>query len=113
MKQADLYYFETMQMMSQAWSKFTENSSPEARIFHTKFDSAETFFFNNVSVNSKPDRVTIWDSHILAAPGVGFSLLCLERGSALGFAPRGVLNQSKSSIILKKRYLCFVSLTVE
>ena len=26
MKQADLYYFETMQMTSQAWSKFTENT---------------------------------------------------------------------------------------
>ena len=26
MKQPDLYYFETMQMMSQAWSKFTENT---------------------------------------------------------------------------------------
>ena len=26
MKQPDLYYFETMQMKSQAWSKFTENT---------------------------------------------------------------------------------------
>ena len=26
MKQPDLYYFETMQMMSQAYSKFTENT---------------------------------------------------------------------------------------
>ena len=26
MKQPDLYYFETMQMTSQAWSKFTENT---------------------------------------------------------------------------------------
>ena len=34
------------------------------------------------------------DSHILVASGVGFSLLCLARG---------VLNQSKSSIILKKK----------
>ena len=38
------------------------------------------------------------DSHILVVPGVGFSLLCLARGFARG----GVLNQSKSSIILKK-----------
>ena len=26
MKQPDLYYFETMQMTSQAWSKFTEST---------------------------------------------------------------------------------------
>ena len=26
MKQPDPYYFETMQMTSQAWSKFTENT---------------------------------------------------------------------------------------
>ena len=26
MKQPDLYYFKTMQMTSQAWSKFTENT---------------------------------------------------------------------------------------
>ena len=44
-----------------------------------------------------PPRRPPGDSHILVAPGVGFSLLCLARGSA-----RGVLNQSKSSIILKK-----------
>ena len=58
-----------------------------------------------VSVNSKPDhlppRATPGDSHILFAPGVGFSLLCLARG---------VSNQNKSSIILKKkRDFCFVS----
>ena len=41
--------------------------------------------------------MTPGDSHIAVAPGVGFSLLCLARGSA-----PGVLNQSKSSIILKK-----------
>ena len=38
----------------------------------------------NVSVNSKPDhppRSTPGDSHILVAPGVGFSLLCLARGA--------------------------------
>ena len=65
--------------------------------------------WSNVSVNSKPDqppppppRVTPGDSHILVAPGVGFSLLCLAQGSARKFA-RGVLNQSKSSIILKKK----------
>ena len=43
-------------------------------------------------------RANPGDSHILVAPGVEFSLLCL----AWGFA-RGVLNQSKSSIILKKK----------
>ena len=49
-----------------------------------------------VSVNSKPDHPP-GDSHILVAPGVGFLLLSLARESA-----RGVLNKSKSSIILKK-----------
>ena len=52
-------------------------------------------------VNSKPDhpppppppRTTLGDSHILVVPGIGFSLLCLARS---------ILNQSKSSIILKK-----------
>ena len=61
----------------------------------------------NVSVNSKLDncKATLGDSHILVAPGIGFSLLCLARGFA-----RGVLNQSKRSIILKKkRDFCFVS----
>ena len=60
---------------------------------------------NYASVNSKPDhpppRATPRDSHILVAPGVGFSFLCLARGSA----PWGVLNQSnfeKFLIILKK-----------
>ena len=45
------------------------------------------------------------DSHILVAPRVGFSLLFLARGSA-----RGVLNQSKSSIILKKSAIFHLSL---
>ena len=67
---------------------------------------------NNVSVNSKPDhppRATPGDLHILVAPEVGFSLLCLARGSARGFA-RGVFNQSKSSIILKKSAIFALSL---
>ena len=38
----------------------------------------------NVSVNSKPDhlppRATAGDSHILVAPGVGFSLLSMPVG---------------------------------
>ena len=51
-----------------------------------------------ISVNSKSDPGG--DSHILVAPGVGFSLLCLAPGGL----PRGVLNQSKSSIILKKGF---------
>ena len=37
MNQPDLYYFETIKMMSQAWSKFTEYS-PAARMLDTKFD---------------------------------------------------------------------------
>ena len=45
----------------------------------------------NVSINSKPDhpppRAIPGNSHILVAPGVGFSLLCFARGGA-------VLNQS-------------------
>ena len=62
-------------------------------------------FCHNVSVNSKPDHsppgATPGDLHILVAPGVGFSLLSLAQG---------VLNQSKSSIILKKSAMfCFVS----
>ena len=44
-----------------------------------------------------PPRAIPGDSHILVAPGVGFSLLCLARGSARGF-----VYQSKSSIILEK-----------
>ena len=45
------------------------------------------------------------DSHILVAPGIGFSLLWLARGSA-----RGDLNQRKSSIILKKSAIFALSL---
>ena len=66
------------------------------------YSSVQKTLFN-VSVNSKPDhspRATPGDSHILVAPGVGFSLLCLARGG---------LNQSKISIILEKRDFCFVS----
>ena len=61
------------------------------------------------SVNSKPDHppplATPGDSHILVAPGVRFSFFCLARG-----LPRMVLNQSKSSIILKKRAIFTLSL---
>ena len=62
-----------------------------------------------VSVNSKPDYPP-GDSHILVVPGVVFSLLCLARGSARGFAREGGLNQSKSSIILKKSTIFALSL---
>ena len=52
---------------------------------------------NYVSVNSKPDLPPPppppGDSHILVAPGVGFSLLCLAQG---------VLNQNKNLLILKQ-----------
>ena len=70
------------------------------------------FASDNVSVNSKPDhppQATPGDSHILVAPGVGFSILCLARGSARGLCP-GVSNQSKSSIILKKSAIFALSL---
>ena len=50
------------------------------------------------------------DLHILVAPGVGFSPLSLARWSARGFAGGGVLNQSKSSIILKKSAIFALSL---
>ena len=54
-------------------------------------------------------RATPGVSHIPVAPGVGFSPPSLSRGFA-----RGVLNQSKSSIILKKkRDFRFVSWTTE
>ena len=48
---------------------------------------------------------------ILVAQGVGFSLLCLARGSARRFARgEGVSTQSKSSIILKKIAIFALSL---
>ena len=53
------------------------------------------------SIPSRPPRAIPGDSHILVAPGVGFSLLCLARG---------VSNQSKSSIILKKIAIFALSL---
>ena len=40
MKQPDLYYFETMQMTSQALSKFTENTRPRLVFSTKKFDKA-------------------------------------------------------------------------
>ena len=48
-----------------------------------------------------PHRATPGDSHILVAPGIGFLLLYLARG---------VLNQSKSSIILRKNAISGLSL---
>ena len=62
---------------------------------------------HNVSVNSKPDHppgATPGNSHILVALGVGSSLLCL---------PGGILNQTKSSTIMKKRDFCLVTKTNE
>ena len=50
-------------------------------------------------------RAILGDSHILVAPEVRFLLLCLARGSVWG-----VLNQSKSSIILKKNTIFALSL---
>ena len=78
-------------------------ASAVAKIYKIRTENLrelEALWLLNVSVNSKPDhppRATPGDSHILVAPGVGFSLLCLAWGSA-----PGVLNQSKSLIILKK-----------
>ena len=42
------------------------------------------------SLTIPPPWATPGDSHILVAPGVGFSLLCLARGSAWGFALGGL-----------------------
>ena len=53
------------------------------------------------SLTILPSRATPVDSHILVAPGVGFSLLCLARE---------VLNQSKSSIILENSAIFALSL---
>ena len=52
-----------------------------------------------------PPRATPGDSHILVAPGVGFSLFCLARMFA-----GGVLNQSKSLTIFKKSAIFALSL---
>ena len=61
--------------------------------YSVKLCSVHSYY---VSVNSKPEHPSR-DSHIAVAPGVGFLLFFLTRGSA-----RGVLNQNKNSIILKK-----------
>ena len=50
-------------------------------------------------------RATPGHSHILVAPRVGFSHLCLARGSA-----QGVLNQNKNSIIFEKSAVFALSL---
>ena len=42
----------------------------------------EYSLMNNTSVNSKPDHPPRVYSHILVAPGVEFSLLCLAQGCA-------------------------------
>ena len=52
----------------------------------------------NIMYQSIPSLTPPGDSHILVAPGVGFAPL-----SCLGVSPQGVLNLSKSLIILKKR----------
>ena len=57
------------------------------------------------SLTIPPSRATPGDSHILVAPGIGFSLLCLP-----GVSHQGVLNQSKSSIILKESAIFALSL---
>ena len=55
-------------------------------------------FISQFQAQPCPPRATTGDSHILGAPGVGFSLLRLARG---------VLNQRKSSIILRKKHANF------
>ena len=57
--------------------------------------------YQSISSLTIPPPATPGDSHILVAPGVGFSLLCLARG---------VINQSKSLIILKKSAIFALSL---
>ena len=65
----------------------------------------QQLMYQSIPNLTTPPRATPGDSHILVAPWVGFSLLCLARG----FAP-GVLNQSKSSTILKKSAIFALSL---
>ena len=94
-EQITLYYLLSVKYFHKLWhaslnSDIRLSSRPELR------------YKTNVSINSTPDhpppgRVP-GDSHILVAPNVGFSLLCLPGG----VARKGVLNQSKSSVSLKK-----------
>ena len=78
----------------------TKMACVEAKIEHNGNQVLELMYQSIPSLTILP-RATPGDSHILVAPGVGFSLLCLARG---------VLNQSKSSIILKKaRFLLCLS----
>ena len=66
----------------------------------------------SLTISPPPPQATPGDSHILVAPRVGFSLLCLARGlpEVCPRSARGVLNQSKSSIILKKSAIFALSL---
>ena len=46
-----------------------------------------------------PSRTTPGDSHILVVPGVGFSLLCLARGSARGLKSKEKFDNFEKSAI--------------
>ena len=67
----------------------------------------KTIMYQSIPSLTIPLPTTPGDSHILVAPGVGFSLLSFARG-----LPRGVLNQSKSSTILKKARFSLCLLTL-
>ena len=97
------------------WMQY-QNDTQLLRPFPTLLKSQKDIKRGSIILNSKylmyqsiPSltipRATPGDSHILIAPGVGFSLLCLARGSA-----RGVLNQNKFSVILKKSAIFALSL---
>ena len=70
-----------------------------------EFKNDQVMYQSIPSLTIPPPRPTPGNSHIVVASGVGFSLLCLARGSA-----PGGLNQSKSSIILKKSAIFALSL---
>ena len=79
--------------------KYLRNSYTHFRLQGYPFYLHRPFltFYTNSKPDHPPPRSTPEDSYILVASGVGFSLPCLARRSA-----RGILNQNKNSIILKK-----------
>ena len=59
MKQPDLYYFETMQMTSQAWSMFTENTHLRLVFFKqnlTRLVTSFLWFQNSIDQAVSKDK---------------------------------------------------------
>ena len=97
-------------LMNSWYPHMHHNIPPHASLYPPNAYQAFTLFFDCTIMYQSIPSLTIplatpGDSHILVAPGVGFSLLCLAQGSA-----RGVLNQSKCLIILKKSSIFHLSL---